>query len=161
MKTSLWFSSLRLSALVLFPEISAHRKCSLSVTGTWGFRPSQNHLVSLNVSVFPESSRQWWRCWMFLRLGSVCFCFSCWWCWESLRACFILHRGGLWEEGVKADITQSPVYIRSVLLWKVIWIKLHMCLQSKAHHLYIFIFISWSYNMIWFDMIMISSYLHP
>lgn len=126
---SLWFSSLRLSTLVLFPAISAHRNCSLSVAGTWGFRPSQ-------------------KCWMFLRLGSVCFRFSCWWCGESLRACFILHRGGLWEEGVKADapstvcfalcidvcdITQWPVYIRSVSLWKVIWIKLYMCLQLKAH----------------------------
>ncbi len=48
---SLLFSSLRLSTVVLFPAISAHRKCSLSVAGTRDFGPSQNHLVSLNVSV--------------------------------------------------------------------------------------------------------------
>lgn len=70
-----------------------------------------------------------------------------WWCGESLRAelhvgaWYVLHKEGLWEEGVKADapssvcfalcinfcdITQSPVYIRSVSLQKVEWIKLHV-----------------------------------
>lgn len=157
MKVCLWFSSLRLTTLVLFPEISALRKCSLTVIGT----PGQK-LKSLYYFEHQCISR--------LQSTACCllFCFSFWWCGESLRAerhvgtWYVLHKGGGCE-------SRCSIQCMFCSLCKLLWhhtitclhkvsitVKgqvnqvTHACLQPNAQYLYHF---SWSlllHNISWY-----------